>query len=434
MTRVYNIGQSISVVGGGILGLAMACRLLGQGFKVTVIDAIGEAGRASTATAGIIGGSSVIPWASKGLWLNIPAMLRDPNGPFRVKWPPPKNILPFLARSIKSGTLDQRKQSSNGLAELGLRGWNAWGSLSSHYPVITSSLAQSGCLLYYSNNREKFDDLDNNAIRRDMGMQIAEMNTKAVQDILPNLSDSEPSGTLIKQAGQILDPISFQTMLTDIILDGCGEFVREYASGFITEGARVRAIATPSGNIECDLVVICAGTGSSALSEKLSSKVPILPAWGASVTFHEPEISLQLPILLQKAGFAVLPNADGLRVAGLLQVGGRPFLRDEQLEQILIRQVKKLFGNFSYRGITCQTGPRPLTPDSLPVLGRAPRYENAYFNFGHGHWGVTHAAVSADVIVDLINGKKPEIDIKPYSAERFHLFQSVSRYPTILEK
>ena len=191
--------------------------------------------------------------------------------------------------------------------------------------------------------------------------------------MLPCLSDAEPSGTFIEQAGQILDPVSLQATLTDIIKNGCGEFVHESALGFITEGSRVKAVATPSGNIDCDLVVICAGSGSSTLSAKLSSKVPILPAWGASVTLHEPEISLKLPILLQKAGFAVLPNVDGLRVAGLLQVGGRPFLRDDQLEKVLIRQVKKLFGNFYYSGTTGQIGPRPLTPDSLPVLGRAPK-------------------------------------------------------------
>ncbi|MDG1936066.1 MAG: FAD-binding oxidoreductase [Paracoccaceae bacterium] len=422
MDRDCDIPRAITVVGGGIMGLTMACTLLKQGFIVTLIDKSEVAGRASSATAGIIGGSSVIPWASKDLWLNMPSMLRNPNGPFRIKWPLPKSILPFLAKSIKAGTLEQRRQSSNGLAELALRGWNAWMSLIDHYPTLKSSFLQNGCLLYYSNAQERFADVDNNAVRREMGMHLIGKGTKAVRDMLPHVSDPEPSGTFIEQAGQILDPISFQRALKDILNDGCGTFVYEHALGFITEGEGVKAVITPSGHIDCDLVVICAGTGSSALSEKLFSKVPILPAWGASVTFHEPDISLKLPILHQKAGFAVLPSVDDLRAAGLLKVGGLPLLRDEQLDRILIRQVKKLFGNFTYTGVTGQIGPRPLTPDSLPVLGRAPRYKNAYFNFGHGHWGVTHAAVSAHVILDLINGKTPEIDIRPYSAERFQFF------------
>ncbi|MAT88451.1 MAG: hypothetical protein CL532_07905 [Aestuariivita sp.] len=122
---------------------------------------------------------------------------------------------------------------------------------------------------------------------------------------------------------------------------------------------------------------------------------------------------------MQKAGIAVLPNLDGLRVAGLLQLGGKPHFRDELMEEILIKQVQKLFGHFSYRGLTGQFGPRPLTPDSLPVLGSAPKYKNVFLNFGHGHWGITHAAISASVVVDLISGRIPEIDITPYRAERF---------------
>jgi len=419
LDRICDVPHHVAVVGGGIVGLTMASALLEQAFRVTLIDPSELAGRASSATAGIIGGSSVIPWASNDLWLKIPPMLQNPNGPIRINWPIPLKLIPFLAKSIKAGTSKNRRQSSSGLAQLGLGGWNAWVGLSDQFPALKPFLAQKGCLLYYSNSQERLSDLTNNVMRREMGMRIIEMETKAVQDMLPYLSDPEPSGTFVQQAGQILNPISFQRALTDIVKRGRGAFVHEHALGFITEDKTVRSVVTPSGNVDCDSVVICAGAGSAALVKRLSSHVPILPAWGASVTFHEPEIRLELPILLQQSGVAILPNTDGLRVAGLLQVGGQLNLRDPQLENILIRRVQKLFGNFSYRELTGQFGPRPLTPDSLPVLGHAPKYKNAYFNFGHGHWGVTHAAISASVVVDLIVGQKPQIDINPYSAERF---------------
>ena len=419
MVCVHDIPRNITIVGGGIIGLTLACTLLKQGLSVTLIDDEGVCGRASSATAGIIGGSSVIPWASKDLWLSIPTMLRNPVGPFWITWPPPKNILPFLSKSIKSGTSVQRMQSSKGLAELGLRGWNAWMLLCVHYPELRSLLAQNGCLLYYSNPQEMYDDDENNATRKEMGMRLTQIETKGLQDMLPWLSDPEPSGTLIEQAGQILEPISFQLALKDVVKNARGTFVFQQALDFITEADRVKAVKTPLGNIDCDVVVICAGAGSAALSKKLSFSVPILPAWGASITLHEPEIILQLPLLMQKAGIAVLPNLDGLRVAGLLQLGGKPHFRDELMEEILIKQVQKLFGHFSYRGLTGQFGPRPLTPDSLPVLGSAPKYKNVFLNFGHGHWGITHAAISASVVVDLISGRIPEIDITPYRAERF---------------
>lgn len=41
-------------------------------------------------------------------------------------------------------------------------------------------------------------------------------------------------------------------------------------------------------------------------------------------------------------------------------------------------------------------GYRPSLPDSLPVISRSPRLDNVYFGFGHGHLGLTMAAVTAE--------------------------------------
>ena len=155
MVCVRDIPRNIAVVGGGIIGLTLACTLLKQGLSVTLIDGEGVCGRASSATAGIIGGSSVIPWASNDLWLNIPPMLQNPNGPIRINWPIPLKLIPFLAKSIKAGTSKNRRQSSSGLAQLGLGGWNAWVGLSDQFPALKPLLTQNGCLLYYSNSQER---------------------------------------------------------------------------------------------------------------------------------------------------------------------------------------------------------------------------------------------------------------------------------------
>lgn len=39
---------------------------------------------------------------------------------------------------------------------------------------------------------------------------------------------------------------------------------------------------------------------------------------------------------------------------------------------------------------------RPSPPDSLSVISRSPRLDNVYFGFGHGHLGLTMAAVTAE--------------------------------------
>ena len=80
----------------------------------------------------------------------------------------------------------------------------------------------------------------------------------------------------------------------------------------------------------------------------------------------------------------------------------------------------KIFGRFKYKGISYATGARPLTPDSLPVIGPSPNYKNVFFNFGHGHWGMTHAPVCGTIVSNLICKRRNKINIKPYDASRFH--------------
>jgi D-amino-acid dehydrogenase len=64
-------------------------------------------------------------------------------------------------------------------------------------------------------------------------------------------------------------------------------------------------------------------------------------------------------------------------------------------------------------------GFRPSIPDSLPVIGSSRRDNRVVYAFGHGHHGLTQAAVTSLLVADLIDGMTSEIDLKPYSAQRF---------------
>jgi D-amino-acid dehydrogenase len=64
------------------------------------------------------------------------------------------------------------------------------------------------------------------------------------------------------------------------------------------------------------------------------------------------------------------------------------------------------------------SGDRPSTPDSLPVIGPAPRDPRVLLAYGHGHLGLTLAAPTAALIADLVAGRRPAVDLAPYAADR----------------
>ena len=66
-------------------------------------------------------------------------------------------------------------------------------------------------------------------------------------------------------------------------------------------------------------------------------------------------------------------------------------------------------------------GRRPTLVDSLPMIGKAPRHDNLWFNLGHHHTGLSMSTGSARIIADLIERQTPPIDATPFRPERFRL-------------
>ena len=420
LNKNLNSKKKVTVIGGGIIGLATACRLAQDRFDVTLIDANKSKNRASIATAGIIGGSSVIPWANDHLWKKIPSMVLSKEGPLKVKLPLPKDFMSFIFKSHKAGSNFEISKSSKGLAELGLKGWVEWQSLLKPHRKLRRFFTQNGCLLYYSDNDEYLNEIENNHLRRKRGMKIRNLKTKDLFLKIPQTCDKKPSGALILKAGHLSDPLKFQDSLTKELKKKGVKKIFARANSFELIENKIKNVITNKGKINCDYVIICSGTGGKDLAKELGSKVSMIPAWGTSIILKKPEIKIKLPILIEKKGFAIVPNSNDLRVAGLVQVGGKTNNRNMKFENILLNQVKKIFGNFKYKGIRSATGARPLTSDSLPVVGRSPYFKNAFFNFGHGHWGMTHAPVCANIISNLIRKRKIKINIKPYDISRFN--------------
>jgi D-amino-acid dehydrogenase len=64
-------------------------------------------------------------------------------------------------------------------------------------------------------------------------------------------------------------------------------------------------------------------------------------------------------------------------------------------------------------------GWRPMTWDSLPIIGPVPRLENAWLAAGHNMLGMSMAAASGKLIAQMVGSDSPEIDPAPYAPTRF---------------
>jgi D-amino-acid dehydrogenase len=63
-------------------------------------------------------------------------------------------------------------------------------------------------------------------------------------------------------------------------------------------------------------------------------------------------------------------------------------------------------------------GERPLTPDSLPVLGRSPHFANVFYAFGHSHMGLTTGAITGKLMAEAVSERPTSIDLTPFRIDR----------------
>ena len=66
-------------------------------------------------------------------------------------------------------------------------------------------------------------------------------------------------------------------------------------------------------------------------------------------------------------------------------------------------------------------GSRPTIVDSMPMIGKATKHKNLWFNFGHNHIGLSTSAGSAVILSEMIQNKKSSINTDPFSPKRFNL-------------
>lgn len=413
--------DSVLVVGGGVVGLASALYLLKCGCDVTVVDPGEISQRASTATAGIIGGSAVIPWVHEGLWTQLPRMLFDRSSALQLSRPLPQGLLRYFYKCYRAGKPETVERSAAGLAALGLDGYKHWMSLLDGCLPASTLFRQSGCHFLYPADDDRTNDEKNNTVRESHGMQLQRFGSEQTAQRISGLTVT-PSGSVnVVEAGHVIDPVELQKQMSLAIVERGGRFVASTVLGFSIKHGRVENIRTASDEYSASHFVIAAGFGAAALAVDLNFQIPMLAGFGSGLVLEQTNVNLDAPFLVLNEGFAVVPNhsngRNSLRVAGLVAIGAA----QPQLQcRLLLQKLRGLYGDLEYQSISVSSGARPLTPDSLPVISQVTGFENVIVNFGHGHWGLTHAASSARLVADILFCKESAIDREAYSANRFN--------------
>ena len=409
----------VTVIGAGIVGICTASWLQRAGFSVTVIDEDEPGMRCSFGNAGGICPGSCVPLAMPGMLRKAPRWLFDPEGPLFVRLAYLPRALPWLMRFMAAGRLDRVGEIADALRTLHAPTIERYRSLVA-WAGCDELLVERGQLFLYESEAELAGDSLGLAIRRDRGIKADVLTADELRQLEPALDHRFSHAVYMPEQAQCLNPHRLVTALAKQFVADGGRIERSSVRSLDRDGDRVAALATTDGKYPVDTVVVAAGAWSARLLKTVGIRVPVEAERGyhvsvAAETDHVPRIQSTW----SSRKFVVTPQEGGLRFAGTDEFAGLDAPPDERRAMVLLRQGRRMVPGLEDATYTTWMGHRPGMPDSLPVIGRDPRYANLVHAYGHGHTGLMGASVTGHVIADLLAGRVPEIDLSPYAIKRF---------------
>ena len=197
-----------------------------------------------------------------------------------------------------------------------------------------------------------------------------------------------------------------------------GEWRAERVQRFETSPHGVTSVNTNHGIHACDGVVIATGSRAGELASQLGDRALIDAERGYHLNFDVTvdgggELPLRRPTVFGDWGFVLSPMQDGLRLTTGSEFAGNDADPDFRRVYRMAELVPEVLPGVSVKTNREWLGFRPATPDSVPTIGPSSRHANVWYNFGHGHLGLTMSAKSGEIVRDLIAGEDPGVDMRP---------------------
>lgn len=409
----------VVVVGAGAIGLAIAYELAGRGRAPVVV----EQGKPGTGTswgnAGFIVPSHVIPLPEPGMFATAARSVLSGNGPMTVRPLPNPQLLRWIVGFLRHCRPQAVETAAPVLAELGqlsaglYRDWLA-------EERIDCAYAPNGLLHVFGDSRA-FEKARHHAQwEATFGVSSQILDGDETRALEPALNDSVVGAVLYPDdAG--LDPGRFLSGLADAaVRRGARIFFETEALDAQTAAGEVRSVVTSRGAIRTRELVVAAGAGSPRLAQRFGHRLPIQAAKGYSITARRPSHGPRRRMLLGEKYVAVAPMGDKLRLSGWLELGRRDArLPAPRLARVEQNARSRLRLDAELQVTSRWAGFRPVTPDGVPIIGRAPGWRNLTYAAGHAMLGLTLAPATGRLVAQLLSGEPTQTDIARCAPDRF---------------
>ncbi len=349
--------QEVLIIGGGIIGCAIARELAKEGSQVTLFEAGNQVGREASGAA-------------------IGVLIYSPTNSNPKAWHSLANQSLLAHRKLR----DQLQKELNPAPE--------W-----FWPGRLNAVTSQGGEIY---SKER---LNRDILLTGEGKWLKQ---EEIHELEPALGDDVLGGSFTPNQGWV-NP----GRLTDALAESAKQYGVKFEfqakiEGLILEGARVVGVRAKGKEIRAKNIVIAAGAWSGMIDPRV--KMPVEPVRGQAIYF---DLDKKVPIrhLIQGSGIYMIPYEQGILIGATQERVG--FDRRNTAGDV-IRLIQKgikilpLLEDVSWEKIHVRYGFRPGTPDAIPIIGPDRNYKGLFWATGHFKSGILLAPITATLITQLI--------------------------------
>jgi D-amino-acid dehydrogenase len=408
----------IAVIGAGIVGAASAAALLAEGHEVTIVEKEGPAAGASAGNAGWIAHLDILPLAGPKAWANMPRWMLDPQGPLSIAPLYVPKLAPYLLQFVLASRPSRIERSTLAIRALNQLSLPAWERLAT--PLgLDARFRRKGLLSVWTDARDFAGAAKLHARQRSMGIEVETLDATAVHRLEPAFGPAIVGGALYPAGVNVDDPRNFTEALVEAAVGRGARLVRATVERLEPSADGVELVGPTERHGRFDRVVIAAGAWSKPLARAVGDRIPLDTERGYNITVHPGALGLSRPVMYEGQGFVTTPLDTGDRIGGGVEFAGLAAPQNDARIDAMLKRLARVLPDFRCPWGVKWMGHRPSSPDSLPIIGIAHDDDRVVHAFGHGHYGLTQAAATAEIVAALVARRTPPIDVAPYAPSRF---------------
>ena len=416
MSDLTSKRADVIVLGAGIVGVSAAYAARQRGMSVILVDRKEPGSETSYGNAGILSSGSISPLNNPSLWKALPKYLTNRHAALR--WNPAwaiRNagwVFRFLANATAANT-KPRAAALHGLIAASLKLHREW--------IVKAGAGQrireTGWLKAWRSDGVEAAKAEQ-ALLTEFGIQSELLERQAISALEPDIVPVYKVGLLHTQTASVDSPGNVVKAYARM-LSGSGGQVRQSEIRSIAPGGDGWRVVLADGEIGARHVVVALGPWSAELLRPLGYRVPLAFERGYHREF-KPNATRKLrrPIHDAEGAFLMTSMENGIRVTSGVELTALDAPSSyAQLDAVvpMARSVVE-FGDpigEPWRGA------RPTLPDSLPMIGPAPRHPGLWLAFGNQHIGFTTGPATGAAVAAMIAGARPLFDASPFSPDRY---------------